>query len=222
MGVQRPSSARARISPSAMQDHRISHHMLGPCCLCPLMDKSKPDIVEAATYMVSEGDQGGQYVAVCAKDECSYFSKSNTVAVYVLTFLTCHHQVPLKRSPRVRHTSETLSIPSASMVRPLKWTYAMLGKAVTGVLPLIVNWPEPSWSLDINVDTVPRHNPTALCASHKLTLLLQKINAQDRPGISEAEFQTLFTKCECGCYVTCRAFKDHHCLNEVIDLTGDE
>ncbi len=91
MGVQRP------ISPPAMQDHRISHRMRGPCCLCPLMDESKPDIVEAAIYVVSEEGQGGQYVAACAKDECGYFGKSSTVAAYVLTFLTCHHQVPLER-----------------------------------------------------------------------------------------------------------------------------
>jgi len=61
------------------------------------MDESQPDIVEAAIYMVSEGDHGGQYVAACAKDECGYFGKSNTAAVYVPTFLTCHHQVPLEQ-----------------------------------------------------------------------------------------------------------------------------
>ena len=67
---------QARVTPSAMQDHRISHRMLGPCCLCPMMDPMTPDFVEAAIYMASDGDNTGQYVATCVKDECGYFGES--------------------------------------------------------------------------------------------------------------------------------------------------
>ena len=69
----RPSSLEARIPPSEMQTHRISHRMLGPCCLCPLMDATKPNFVEAAVYMATDGEEAGQFVARCANDECGYF-----------------------------------------------------------------------------------------------------------------------------------------------------
>jgi len=67
-----------------MQDHRISHRMLGPCCLCPMMDESNPDFVEAAIYKASNGDQMGEYIAACAKDKCGYVGKPNIILAYVL------------------------------------------------------------------------------------------------------------------------------------------
>jgi len=35
--------------------------MLGPCCLCPLVDQNGPDFVEAAIYVVSTGALSGEY-----------------------------------------------------------------------------------------------------------------------------------------------------------------
>jgi hypothetical protein len=46
-----------------------------------MMDVSKPDFVESAIYMTSDGDREGQYVAACAKDLCGYSGKS-PVATY--------------------------------------------------------------------------------------------------------------------------------------------
>lgn len=37
-----------------------------------MVDENKPDFVEAAIYMASVGEQAGQYIATCAKDECGY------------------------------------------------------------------------------------------------------------------------------------------------------
>ncbi|KIM80674.1 hypothetical protein PILCRDRAFT_89605 [Piloderma croceum F 1598] len=68
-----PTSAEARISPSAMQEYHISHRMLGPCCLCPMLDANKPDFIEAAIYKASDGEHRGHFVATCAKDDCGYF-----------------------------------------------------------------------------------------------------------------------------------------------------
>jgi hypothetical protein len=39
------------------------------------MDANKPDFVEAAMYMATQGAQTGQYVATCANDQCGYFGK---------------------------------------------------------------------------------------------------------------------------------------------------
>jgi len=55
--------------------------------------------------------------------------------------------------------------------------------------------------------------------SHEMADLLAKLDARERPGISEVDFVTLFRKCECGYHMTRRAFMDHDCLNEVVDLT---
>jgi hypothetical protein len=59
-----------------MHDYRMSHRMLRPCCLCPEIDATKPDFVESAIYVASNGDWEGQYVATCAKDLCGYYGKS--------------------------------------------------------------------------------------------------------------------------------------------------
>jgi hypothetical protein len=73
----RPSSMEARVHPSDLRSYRLSHRMLGPCCLCPLVDQSGPDFVEAAMYVVvSTGALSGEYVASCALRKCSYFGKS--------------------------------------------------------------------------------------------------------------------------------------------------
>ena len=59
---QRPTTTQARIHPSALHGHRMSHRMLGPCCLCPMMDASKPDFIEAAIYVTSDGEHAGEYM----------------------------------------------------------------------------------------------------------------------------------------------------------------
>ena len=53
----------------------MSHHMLGPCCLCPMVYPYKPDFVEAAIYMAVTGAFAGEYVARCAQNECGYLGK---------------------------------------------------------------------------------------------------------------------------------------------------
>src|ERR1700676_1486706 len=68
----RPTSTQGRVHPSILQDHRMSNRMLGPCCLCPMTDASKPDFIKSAIYVASGGDWEGQYVATCAKDLCGY------------------------------------------------------------------------------------------------------------------------------------------------------
>jgi hypothetical protein len=68
----RPTTVEGRIPPSEMQAYRTSHRMLGPCCLCPLMDAATPNFVEAAIYMATDGEEAGQFVARCAKDACGY------------------------------------------------------------------------------------------------------------------------------------------------------
>jgi len=58
-----------------MENHRMTHRMSFPCCLCPLADENQPDFVEAAIYMATDGPLAGKYVASCARDLCGYFGK---------------------------------------------------------------------------------------------------------------------------------------------------
>ena len=74
---------------------------------------------------------------------------------------------------------------------------------------------------DIKLDATLQRPPPALHPSHTTTKLLRKLDARVRPGISEVDFVKLFRRCQCGYYVTRRAFMDHECLNEVVDLTNE-
>jgi hypothetical protein len=52
-----------RIHPSALREHRKTHHVLGPSCLCPLLEPGLLDSVESAIYihpdwMVTEAIRG--------------------------------------------------------------------------------------------------------------------------------------------------------------------
>lgn len=49
--------------------------MLGPCCLCPLINPTGPDFVEAAIYVATSGTYAGEYVTSCAKDACGYLGE---------------------------------------------------------------------------------------------------------------------------------------------------
>lgn len=52
--------------------------------------------------------------------------------------------------------------------------------------------------------------------------LLDKLDARKQPGITAGEFSKLFGRCECGVIMTQRAFAEHRCRLEIIDLTRDD
>jgi hypothetical protein len=56
---------------------------------------------------------------------------------------------------------------------------------------------------------------------------LLRLDSHTRPGLSEAEFNRLFAKCDCGLLMTRRVFRNHVCAivqnpSAVIDLTEDD
>ncbi|KIM86990.1 hypothetical protein PILCRDRAFT_4230 [Piloderma croceum F 1598] len=195
---KRPTSAEGRIQPCAIQGHRVSHRMLGPCCLCPMMDTTKPDYIEAAIYKASTGEQAGRYVASCAKDACGYF-----VPLEDLYDKPCptkyhrHRDSGERVPPKVAHVSEIHQVPSTS--RRSKRSGVMSG---------------------IKTDAILQRRPPVMRPSHKTANLLAKLDARERPGIPEVDFMRLFRKCECGYVMTHRASRDHDCLNKVVDLAS--
>jgi hypothetical protein len=78
-------------------------------------------------------------------------------------------------------------------------------------------------STDINEAIVPKRRAPARVANRStVSDLLGKLDARMQSGITKAEFKRIFAMCECGLITTRRAFDDHNCQNEVIDLTGDD
>ena len=74
--IQRPSTTEEQIRPENLTAHWVSHQMLGPCCLCPLVDPNAPDFVESAMYRATDGKFLGQFVATCAHNRCNYIGGS--------------------------------------------------------------------------------------------------------------------------------------------------
>ena len=61
---------------------------------------------------------------------------------------------------------------------------------------------------------IPGRKPTST--------LLELLDSRVRPGVTEKEFGNLFVRCECGLILTRRAFREHGCPKEVVDLTGED
>lgn len=61
-----------RVPPAGLLEHCVSNNHLGPCCLCPLKDATKPDFVEASFELAGAGVLSGEYVVKCAEDYCGY------------------------------------------------------------------------------------------------------------------------------------------------------
>jgi hypothetical protein len=76
---------------------------------------------------------------------------------------------------------------------------------------------------DINEAIFPkRRAPSRGVGRSTVSELFEKLDARVRPGITKAELKRIIVMCECGLITTRRAFDDHDCQNEVIDLTGDD
>lgn len=74
---------------------------------------------------------------------------------------------------------------------------------------------------DINAETIPMR---AAGDSDQKTVYeqLAQLDARVLPGIPENQFSGLFARCECGLVTTARAFSDHKCRVNIIDLTHDD
>ena len=71
----RPAHMPVRIAPDALRQYQSTNNMLGPCCLCPLINPMGPNFVETMIYLTTSGMYAGEYVASCTKDDCSYLGE---------------------------------------------------------------------------------------------------------------------------------------------------
>jgi hypothetical protein len=67
-----------------------------------------------------------------------------------------------------------------------------------------------------------KHNePIRIVGRRSVSNLLELLDSRVRPGVTDEEFGILFVRCECGLILTRRAFHQHSCSKEVIDLSGE-
>ena len=71
-----------------MRQYWTTNNMLGPCCLCPLINSKGPNFVEAVIYLATSGTYAGEYVASCAVDNCGYLGEFLCVRLIVLDDLS--------------------------------------------------------------------------------------------------------------------------------------
>jgi hypothetical protein len=69
----RPVRNGRRLTPSELNDHRITNDFLGPGCLCASQDPDPTAFSEAAIFQVTSGRLSGEWVAACAQHKCKYF-----------------------------------------------------------------------------------------------------------------------------------------------------
>jgi len=67
-----------------------------------------------------------------------------------------------------------------------------------------------------------RIEPIRIAGWRSTSNLLELLDSRVRPGLRDDEFRHLFVHCECGLILTRRAFREHGCSKEVIDLTGKD
>jgi hypothetical protein len=126
--------------------------------------------------------------------------------------------------PRVIHISENQGARAQTEVadipaRPLKRTYAMLGKQCCHLdNPIFTH----ILRTDINEGLVIKRHAPAPSGHKTASTLLVQLDSRLLPGVTEREFRSLFARCDCGMITTQRAFREHKCLSDIIDLTGDD
>lgn len=75
LGARRPVTEDGeRVTPSDLEDYRITHKFKAPSCLCGCK-ANNASYTESAIYIDRDGPYPGEYVAGCASDSCDYLSK---------------------------------------------------------------------------------------------------------------------------------------------------
>jgi hypothetical protein len=102
---------------------------------------------------------------------------------------------------------------------------------VTRLVPSLIKHPSlQTVTIDINLDVngdvndipIPKPKvPSSQSAPTAVEQLLH-LDAAHRPGLTAFEFQTLFTRCECGTITTKEVFHLHHCRKQKRLNTDEE
>ena len=160
-------------------------------------------------------------MSACTADRV--YPSNNTLFEVCIEQLNCllltktvaaNEQVPL----RVIHTSDNREM-VVTPARPLKRTYAMLGKVISPLNALF----DSQIRTDINEELIPRRRaPLPARGGRSQSSLMELLQSRPYPGVTESEFRKLFAKCDCGLITTREAFREHRCLTEVVDLTGED
>ncbi|KAJ7676898.1 hypothetical protein DFH06DRAFT_1428792 [Mycena polygramma] len=238
-----PVSDSVRVTPSDLSDYRRTHQFRFPCCLCSVHEMDPNHFTEAVVFMVTSGPLSGEFVAACARGVCRYWvllermynKRTQPVGTYPLRDGSPAPTEPLYQGPE----DDSLSTPSVASgssasvsrlllrrrdssadttpVRPPK--RLRRNESSSGTTPAVGSSP-------VNPFIVPYATPEPRPLLTTPFAKLMQLDASNNPGLTAAEFRSLFVCCSaCKLYTTTSAFEDHTCrplFNEVIDLTGDE
>ena len=105
---------------------------------------------------------------------------------------------------------------SISFIFDLSYAYQNLPDINDADAELISNWHAPVHK------KAKRIEPIRIGGRRSTSNLLELLDSRVRPGVTGAEFGNLFVRCECELILTRRAFRQHRCSKEVIDLTGED
>lgn len=64
---------------------------------------------------------------------------------------------------------------------------------------------------------IPTHQPPAGASGTVLDRLL-KLDSYTQPGLLEADFMALFSRCTCGLFMTRRVFDNHECAKKATQV----
>ncbi|KAJ3549637.1 hypothetical protein NMY22_g804 [Coprinellus aureogranulatus] len=201
----RDSESGAQVTPDMLETFRRTHKFRGPCCLCPLLDKSIRymeavigfvDIARRDPYGNSSTFEG-EFVAVCARHRCGYSLRLELFFPYRgLKFQACpKREVPLPVQASVQ-VSEDLG--------PTATRHEGLSQILEGSVSRIRG----------ERNRLPHMSPeVSYNARNKFIDNLYN-------GVSEAEFWRTFAQCtECKAVLIVQGmftFASHRCRNSSI------
>ncbi|RDB25498.1 hypothetical protein Hypma_007800 [Hypsizygus marmoreus] len=106
----------ALISPMDLGNHCATHAIQGPCCLCPLKDRTHPTFAEASFSVATDPDHLGEPLASCSRSFCGY----TVLLMPIFNHLRLGSHVSLLKSPGTLEGPSTIIVEGGGKKRGLK------------------------------------------------------------------------------------------------------
>ncbi|KAJ7207470.1 hypothetical protein GGX14DRAFT_567422 [Mycena pura] len=217
-----------RVTPDELYEYRQHHVMKLPCCFCVLPTNDPNAYTEVKVFLATRGAVAGRHIAACATGNCRYWmffdacytSRCQRVKAYPIR----GERDPL--APALEAFQEPPEVPSSPTAVASSTTPPTIGRRRRDASTTTPTRPiKRRRTRTVDPTIIVTGNPPPPEQPKSEFELMLKLDAVDRPGLTEAQFCCLFVKCSvCSIYTTKGMFNKHHCLNprptsDVIDLT---